>query len=176
MSLPFFLRFYFRTFKKKKAVNCLPLIYFYPSHLQSEKKWAHWIPPSEWLTTEDEQKLILCYYLALRKVYRITSYWPFQVNIFKNSVVVGSLDKPQREPFRKHPNACTWSLSVSLKQFFFFKICLTFQTNAMELRFHFSHHMYYKLGVQFEHLSNGTRADFNQYHSLPKLAEMLLQC
>lgn len=89
---------------------------------------------------------------------------------------MGSLDKPQHEPFRKCPNACTWSLSASLKQFFFFTICLTFQTNTMELRFHFSHYIYYKLGVQFEHLSSGTRADFNQYPSLPKLAEMLLQC
>lgn len=106
----FFLRFYFSTWnktKQNKTVNFLSLIQFYPSHLQSEEKWVHWIPPSECLTTEDEQNLILCYYLAYRKVYRTTSYWPFQVKLFKNSMVVGSLEKSQHEPFRKCTNACT---------------------------------------------------------------------
>lgn len=63
-----------------------------------------------------------------------------------------------------------------ITEFFFFTICLTFQTNAMEVRFHFSHYIYYKLGVQFEHFSNGTRAHFNQHPSLPRRAEALLQC
>lgn len=92
-------------------------------------------------------------------------------------MVVGSIGKPQHESFRKCPNACTWSLTVSLKQFcyFFFPVCLTFHANTVALMLDFSHYVHCKLGVQFESFSNSRTADFNKHPSLLKLVKIIVK-
>lgn len=78
-------------------------------------------------------------------------------------------------PSEKMSKCLYWKLKCITETILLFYSLPNISDQSNEAEVPFSRYIYYKPGVQFEHFSN-VRVHFKHYPSLPKLAEMLLQC